>query len=150
MLISVTGNGKYARRSGGRGHYGHVVLRLTLHDADTGLTVVNRLNGGVIPEQFVPAVEEAIDGFVREQWLEQRGYRSGVIEVIDGSWHDVDSSEAAFSVAAVMAMEDALQQLPRRSDSIEGDDFHGVREPARPLRPSPLSSTAVPEPLDED
>ncbi len=150
MPISVTGRGKYAKQTGGRGHYGDVVLRLVVHDADTGITVVNRIAGGAIPEQFIPAIEGAIDCFVRERKIEERGYRGGVIELTDGSWHDVDSSDVAFYTAAVMAMEDALRQLPRREEFTEGDDFPGVREPRSPHTPGPTSSIAVPEPLEDD
>jgi elongation factor G len=57
MSISVTGEAKFAKQTGGRGQYGHVVLRLTLHEADTGVTVVNRLAGDPIPAQFIPAIE---------------------------------------------------------------------------------------------
>jgi len=150
MSISVTGHGKYAKQTGGRGLYGHVVLRLTLHDADTGVLVVNQLIGDAIPARFIPVIEDAVHAFVREGWLTQGGHSGGIVELTDGSWHDVDSSDIAFHTAATMAMVDALRQLPRREQSAEGDDLPGVREPRRPQRSGPASSIALPEPRDED
>jgi len=150
MSISVTGHGKYAKQIGRRAHYGHVVLRLTPHDAATGVLVVNRLAGDPIPLRFIPAIKQAVHAFVREGWLTQRGYTGGIVELTDGSWHDTDSSDLAFHTAAVMAMTDALRQLPRRDESADGDDSPGVREPRPPRRPGPASSIAVPEPLEGD
>jgi len=150
MSISVTGQGKYAKQTGGRGQYGHVVLRLTLGDTDNGVLVINRLVAGAIPEQFVPTIENAIHAVVGDGALTQRGYAGGIVELTDGSFHDVDSSDIAFHAATVMAIDDALRQVPRRGESAEGNDSPGVREPRAPRRPNPASSIAVPEPLDED
>lgn len=147
MLISVTGEAKYAKQTGGRGQYGHVVLRLTLHDASGGVQFVNRL-GDLFPAAFIPAVEGGVRAFVADGHLARQGYSSGVVELIDGSWHDSDSSDLAFHTAAVMAMEDALRHLPRDWES-EGEDSPGVREPRSPLRPRPASSIALPEPQDD-
>jgi translation elongation factor EF-G len=149
MSISVTGEAKFAKQTGGRGQYGHVVLRLTLHEADTGVTVVNRLAGDPIPAQFIPAIEAGVQAFIGEGWLARRGYSGGVVELTDGSWHDTDSSDLAFHTAAVMAMDTALRQLPRRGEFADGDGSPGVREPRGPHRPRPDASMAVPELRDD-
>jgi elongation factor G len=149
MPLSVTGHGKYAKQAGGRGQYGHVVLLLTLHDADTGVSVMNRLAAGEIPVHFHQAIEQGIRFFLAEGWLAKRGYSGGFIEVVNASWHETDSSKFAFYTAAVMAMDDALRQLPCRWESAEGDDAPGVRELRPPYRSPPASSIAVPEPRDD-
>ena len=147
MSISVTGHGKFAKQTGGRGQYGHVVVRVTVNDANAGMMVVHQ-QGAAIPEQFVPAVENGIRTYIAGGHLAERGYSGAIVEVTDGSWHETDSSERAFYTAAVMAMDDALRQLPRRPGSAEGDDSPGVREPRTPRGPAPASSTALPEPFD--
>ena len=65
MSISVTGHGKFAKQTGGRGQYGHVVVRVTVNDANAGMMVVHQ-QGAAIPEQFVPAVENGIRSFIAQ------------------------------------------------------------------------------------
>ena len=91
--------GKFVRQSGGRGQYGHVVLRLEPKEAGTGYEFVNEIVGGVVPKEYVPAVDKGI----REQL--ENGIIAGypVVDVkvalIDGSYHEVDSNEMAFKIA---------------------------------------------------
>ena len=146
MSQVVEGRAKYAKQTGGRGQYGHVVLRVNVNGPELGITVVNALVGGVIPSRFVPAVEGGIRKAIASGILAVRGYRDARIEVIDGSFHDIDSSNLAFYIAAVMAMEDAVRQLPTRSDESDGDIATGVREPRVPREPSLTSGMALPEP----
>jgi elongation factor G len=146
MPLSVLGQGKFARQTGGRGQYGHVVLRLVIDGADEGVTIVNDVVNG-IPAQFIPAIESGIRVVIDEGKLAERGYSDARVELIDGSYHDVDSSDAAFFTAAVMAMEDALRQLPE--ESIDGDEPPGVRAPRRPRKPNPAAANAVPEPSND-
>ncbi|MDX6633782.1 MAG: elongation factor [Solirubrobacterales bacterium] len=96
--------GRFVRQSGGRGQYGHVVINIEPAPGE-GFDFDNRIKGGVIPSEFLPAVEQGI-----EEALEN-GVRAGYpmvdvrVELIDGSYHDVDSSEMAFKVAGSMALQ---------------------------------------------
>lgn len=103
---SVEQEGKYVRQTGGRGQYGHVWIRLEPKEAGTGFEFENAIVGGVIPREFIPAVEKGI----KEQL--QSGVLAGypVVDVkatlFDGSYHDVDSSEMAFKIAGSMAFKE--------------------------------------------
>jgi len=99
---SVETEGKFVRQSGGRGQYGHVWLRLEPQEPGTGYEFVNQIVGGVVPREYIPAVDKGI----QEQM--QSGVLAGfpVVDVkatlFDGSYHDVDSSEMAFKIAGSM------------------------------------------------
>lgn len=107
---TVTSEGRFIRQTGGRGQYGHVKLRIEPLPAGTGFKFDNELVGGVIPREFIPSVEkgakEALDNGVLA------GYPAVDIKavLIDGSFHDVDSSELAFKIAGSMALQDGLRK----------------------------------------
>ncbi len=98
--------GKYVRQTGGRGQYGHVWINLEPQEPGTGFEFENAIVGGVIPREYIPAVEKGI----REQL--QNGVIAGypVVDVkvtlFDGSYHDVDSNEMAFKIAGSMAFKE--------------------------------------------
>jgi elongation factor G len=98
--------GKFVRQSGGRGQYGHVVLRLEPQEPGAGYEFVNEIVGGVVPKEYIPAVDKGI----REQL--ENGIIAGypVVDVkvalIDGSYHEVDSSEMAFKIAGSIGFKD--------------------------------------------
>jgi elongation factor G len=102
--------GKFVRQSGGRGQYGHVVLTLEPMEPGSGYEFVDATKGGVVPREFIPAVDKGI----------QEALRAGVLAgypVVDvkavltfGSYHEVDSSENAFRVAASIALKDAMRR----------------------------------------
>lgn len=100
--------GKYIRQTGGRGQYGHVWLELEPLPRGNGLEFVNKIVGGVIPQQFIPAVEAGI----RE--AADRGVLAGYpvtdvkVTLFDGSFHEVDSSDMAFKIAASQAFKDGV------------------------------------------
>lgn len=102
--------GKYVRQSGGRGQYGHVWLEITPLPRGKGFEFVNKIVGGAIPKEYIPAIEkgirEAMDGGVL------MGYPVVDVKVtlVDGSYHEVDSSELAFKVAASMAFKDGAKK----------------------------------------
>ncbi len=93
---------KYAKQSGGRGQFGHVYLTIKPGDAGTGFVFHNNIKGGVIPKEFIPAVEKGCSEAMQTGVL--AGYPIEDIDVTlyDGSYHDVDSSEMAFKLAASM------------------------------------------------
>ncbi len=101
---------KYVRQSGGRGQYGHVKLEVEPLEEGKGFEFVNKIKGGVIPQEFIPAVEKGIKEAMG------RGIISGYpivgvrVTLFDGSFHEVDSSEAAFKIAGSMAFQDAAKK----------------------------------------
>jgi len=103
---SVEQEGKFVRQSGGRGQYGHVWIRIEPQEAGTGYAFQNAIVGGVVPKEYIPAVDKGI----REQTA--NGVLAGfpVVDVkvtlFDGSYHDVDSSEMAFKIAGSMAFKE--------------------------------------------
>ena len=106
----VEQEGKFVRQSGGRGQYGHVYLRIEPKEPGTGYEFVNGIVGGVVPKEYIPAVDKG----VQEQM--QNGVIAGypVVDVkvtlYDGSYHDVDSSEIAFKIAGSMAFKEGAKK----------------------------------------
>ena len=100
---------KFAKQSGGRGQYGHVYLRIEPQEPGTGYEFVDEIKGGVIPKEYVPAVNKG----VQEQM--QNGVIAGFplvdvkVTVYDGSYHDVDSNEMAFKIAASMCIREGVK-----------------------------------------
>ncbi len=102
--------GKYIRQSGGRGQYGHVRLRVEPKGRGEGFEFVNEIKGGIIPNEFIPAVEKGVKEAVDKGVL--AGYPLVDLEAVlyDGSYHEVDSSEIAFKIAASMALQEAARR----------------------------------------
>ncbi len=102
--------GKYIKQSGGRGQYGHCWLRVEPRDRGAGHEFVDEIKGGIIPREFIPAIEKGV------KEAETKGILAGypVVDikstVYDGSYHEVDSSEVAFKVAASMAFQEAAKK----------------------------------------
>ena len=102
--------GKYIRQSGGRGQYGHVWLRVEPGERGSGFEFINEIKGGIIPQEFIPAVEKG----VREAM--EKGVKAGFpivdtkVALYDGSYHEVDSSEAAFKIAGSIALQEAARR----------------------------------------
>ena len=101
---------KYARQSGGKGQYGHVLLKLEPMEEGAGYEFVNAVVGGAIPKEYIPAVDAGIQGAMQSGVL--AGYN--VVDVkatlYDGSYHEVDSSEMAFKIAASMAFKEGMKK----------------------------------------
>jgi elongation factor G len=104
------GEGKFIRQSGGKGQYGHCVLDFEPLERGKGFLFVNALRGGVIPKEFIPAIEKGI----QESMLGgiQVGYQAVDIKatLVDGSFHDTDSTEIAYKIAASMAFKESAQK----------------------------------------
>ncbi len=101
--------GKYIKQSGGRGQYGHVRLRVKGLERGAGFIFINKIKGGAIPQEFIPAVEKGIKEALDKGIL--AGYPVIDVEValFDGSFHEVDSSEMAFKIAGSMAFQEAVK-----------------------------------------
>ena len=110
MLNSSEGVGKFVRQSGGRGQYGHAVINLEPQEKGKGVEIENKIVGGAIPKEFIKPTfdgikEAALGGVVA-------GYPviDFKVTLVDGSFHDVDSSEMAFKMAGIFAFKDAMQK----------------------------------------
>lgn len=103
-------NYKYAKQTGGRGQYGHVVISLEPGERGSGIVFENKIVGGVIPKEYIPAVEKGIREAAESGVL--AGYPVVDMKVVlfDGSFHEVDSSEMAFKIAASMAFKEGVQK----------------------------------------
>ena len=101
---------KYIKQSGGRGQYGHVWLRVEPQKEGSGIEFVNEIKGGVIPKEYIPAVEKGVKEACSKGVL--AGYPISDIKVTlyDGSFHEVDSSEIAFKIAGSLALQDACKK----------------------------------------
>ena len=107
---AVEQEGKFVRQSGGRGQYGHVWLKIEPQEAGKGYEFVNGIVGGVVPREYIPAVDKGI------QEAMQNGVMAGYpvvdvkITLFDGSYHDVDSNEMAFKIAGSMGFKEGVQK----------------------------------------
>ncbi len=132
IRASTEQEGKYVRQSGGRGQYGHVWIKIEPQEAGKGYEFVNAIVGGVIPREYVPAVDKGI----QEQM--QNGVTAGfpVVDVkvtlFDGSFHEVDSNEMAFKIAGSMAFKDGAKKAKpvilepiMKVEAVTPEDFMG-------------------------
>ncbi|MGC8902564.1 MAG: elongation factor G [Fervidobacterium sp.] len=106
----VKTEGKYIRQSGGRGQYGHVVIQFEPLSLDKTFEFVDKTVGGVIPKQYIPAIEEGIKEALQVGVLAGYPVVGVKATLLDGSYHEVDSSEMAFKIAASMAFKEAMEK----------------------------------------
>jgi len=104
---SVEHNCKYVKQTGGRGQYGHVVIRVEPREAGTGFEFVNKITGGAIPREFIPAVQKGIVETMERGVLCGNKVVDVGVTLLDGSFHQVDSSEMAFKICASIAFKEA-------------------------------------------
>jgi len=107
---AVEVEGKFVRQSGGRGQYGHVWLKLEPQEEGAGYEFVNEIVGGVVPKEFIPAVDKGIQEQMQNGVLAGYPVLDVKVTLYDGSYHDVDSSEMAFKIAASMGFKDGAAQ----------------------------------------
>lgn len=107
---AVKSEGKFVRQSGGRGQYGHCVLEIEPQEPGSGYEFVNKIVGGAIPKEYIPAIDEGIQDAMKNGVL--GGYQVLDIKVtlVDGSYHDVDSSEMAFKIAGSIGFKDGCRK----------------------------------------
>jgi elongation factor G len=101
---------KYIKQTGGRGQYGHVVLTVEPSEPGKGLEFVNKVVGGAIPKEYVPAIEKGVRERMETGVVAGYPLRDVKVTVIDGSYHDVDSNEMAFKIAGSMGFADACRK----------------------------------------
>jgi elongation factor G len=102
--------GRFVRQTGGRGQYGHAVVNVEPAEPGDGYEFINRIVGGVIPKEFIPAVDLGIQDAMESGILAGYPVVDVRVELVDGSYHDVDSSEMAFKVAGSLAFKNAVQR----------------------------------------
>ena len=101
---------KYARQSGGKGQYGHVKIKLEPNESGKGYEFINQVVGGAIPKEYIPAVDKGIQGAMKAGVLAGYPVVDVKVTLYDGSYHEVDSSEMAFSIAGSMAFKEAMRK----------------------------------------
>jgi elongation factor G len=102
--------GKYIRQSGGRGQYGHVIIRAEPKERGSGFEFVDAIKGGVIPKEFIPAVRKGIEAAMEKGILAGYPLVDLKVTLFDGSFHEVDSSEFAFKIAGEIALKEAAKK----------------------------------------
>lgn len=106
----ATGEGKYIRQTGGRGQYGHCLLRVEPLGRGEGTFFESEIKGGSIPSEFIPAIEKGVKEKIENGIMAGFPMTDMKVVVYDGSFHDVDSSEIAFKIAGSLAVEEAVKQ----------------------------------------
>lgn len=107
---TVKAEGKFVRQSGGRGQYGHIWLEVTPREPGSGFEFVNKIVGGVVPKEYIPAVEAGVKEATQNGVLGGYPVIDVSVSIYDGSYHDVDSSEMAFKIAGSIGFKAAMQK----------------------------------------
>ena len=107
--VNPKAEGRFVRQSGGRGQYGHVFLKIEPKDPGTGYEFVNEIVGGVIPKEYIPAVDKGIKEQLENGIIAGYPVVDVKVSLYDGSYHEVDSSEMAFKIAGSMAFKDGAK-----------------------------------------
>jgi elongation factor G len=110
ITLPVRAEGRFIRQSGGRGQYGHVWIELYPGERGSGFEFVNRVQGGVIPKEYIPHVESGIKESMESGVLAGYPLVDLKATLYDGSFHEVDSSEMAFKIAASIALKDGVRR----------------------------------------
>lgn len=107
---AVEVQGKFVRQSGGRGQYGDVWLRLSQNEKGGGFEFINSIKGGVVPSEYIPAVRKGIEEAMSNGVIAGYPVVDVKVELYDGSYHEVDSSEMAFSIAGSMGLQEGVKK----------------------------------------
>ena len=107
---AVTQETKYVRQSGGKGQYGHVKILVEPNESGKGFAFINKTVGGSVPKEYIPAVEQGVKGAMESGVLAGFPVVDVKVTLLDGSYHEVDSSEMAFKIAGSMAFKEACQK----------------------------------------
>ncbi len=110
ITAAAKGDGKLVKQSGGRGQYGHVVVNIQPNERGKGLTIENKVVGGTIPKDYIPACKKGIEEAVLNGVVGGYPVIDINVDIIDGSYHEVDSNEMAFKMAAIFAVKDGMKK----------------------------------------
>ena len=108
--VADQAEGKYIRQSGGRGQYGHCWLRLEPNESGKGFEFINEVKGGAIPREYIPSIQKGVEETMKAGLLAGYPVVDIKVAVYDGSFHEVDSSEAAFKIAGAMAFKEGFRK----------------------------------------
>ncbi|HRK23310.1 MAG TPA: EF-Tu/IF-2/RF-3 family GTPase, partial [Fimbriimonadaceae bacterium] len=132
ILSPADGEGKLVKQSGGRGQYGHVVVKIMPNERGKGLTIENKIVGGAIPKEFIPPVIKGLNEAVLNGVVGGYPVIDIHVDIVDGSFHDVDSNELAFKMAAIFALKDGMKKAKpillepiMKVENITPDEFQG-------------------------
>lgn len=132
ILAPADGEGKLVKQSGGRGQYGHVVVKIAPNERGKGLTVENKIVGGAIPKDYIPACIKGINEAVLNGVVGGYPVIDLHVDIVDGSYHDVDSNELAFKMAAIFAVKDGMKKAKpillepiMKVENITPEEFQG-------------------------
>ena len=107
---AAEGEGKFIRQSGGRGQYGHACITLEPNERGKGVEILDEIVGGAIPKEYIPAVIDGVEEAVAGGVLAGYPMVDVKVEIVDGTFHEVDSSELAFKMAGIFALKDAVKK----------------------------------------
>jgi elongation factor G len=110
ITTAAGGEGKLIKQSGGRGQYGHVILSMKPNEKGKGLTIENKVIGGTIPKEYMNAVFKGVNEAVTNGIIAGYPVIDVHVDILDGSYHEVDSNENAFTMAAIFAMKDGFKK----------------------------------------
>jgi len=110
ILVPADGEGKLVKQSGGRGQYGHVIIKIAPNPRGKGITIENKVVGGNIPKEYIPACIKGLNEAVHNGVIGGYPVIDIHVDIVDGSYHDVDSNELAFKMAAIFSLKDALKK----------------------------------------
>ncbi len=110
IRASASGEGKFARQTGGKGQYGHVVVEVEPGEPGTGFEFVNKIVGGVVPKEYIKPAESGMKETSESGVIAGYPLIDVKVTLVDGSYHDVDSSEMAFKIAGSMAFKDGVKK----------------------------------------
>lgn len=110
ITLSAIGEGKYIRQTGGKGQYGHVKIKIEPAERGSGIEFYNKIEGGVIPKEFIPEVEKGIREAAEVGVFAGYPLTDIIVTLFDGSYHEVDSSPIAFKIAGSLALKDAVEK----------------------------------------
>ena len=110
ITAPADGEGKLIKQSGGRGQYGHVIVKTHPNERGKGITIENKVVGGNIPKEYIPACKKGIEEAMLNGVVGGYQVIDAHIDIVDGSYHDVDSNELAFKLAAIFAVKDAFKK----------------------------------------
>src|SRR5438034_8219107 len=111
------GEGKFIRQSGGRGQYGHALVNIEPNERGKGVEILNQIVGGAIPREYIPAVVDGVEEAIAGGVLAGYPMVDFKVAIIDGTFHEVDSSELAFKMAGIFALKDADRKSTRLNSS---------------------------------
>ena len=132
ILVPADGEGKLIKQSGGRGQYGHVIIKIAPNARGKGITIENKVVGGNIPKEYIPACIKGLNEATHNGVIGSYPVIDIHVDIVDGSYHDVDSNELAFKMAAIFSLKDALKKAKpillepiMKVENITPDEFQG-------------------------